>query len=147
MKIKRDKFEWWLTVNPDRLLDLFKILPEELNLDYSIDSLNRLEIFLINHYTAETIVLKENHTLLDNLSRYVGEVARRHLKKAKWDVILKDKKNIYYNIPIINAPYIFGEQFCPLYTITTAISRKYGNYLHSNVQDCIDKQNIAEMSE
>ncbi|MEO0041535.1 MAG: hypothetical protein RL329_983 [Bacteroidota bacterium] len=148
MKRKSDKlnklhnFELWVMLNSDRIRDLFTILPNELvqQLDYSLNSLIVFEKYLLDNYTYDSIIMKSNFTLLDNLSRYVGEVARRHLKDAKWDIYLENKKNIHYNIPLIVAPHIFAEQFCPIYTVTAALDRKHGNFLQKAVQDCIDRQ-------
>ncbi len=142
MDKKRDWFEWWLTINPDRIYELFDSLPTELveKLDYSVVSLLVFEEYLIVNYTYEDIIKEENREMLDNLSRYVGEVARRNLKEAKWDLYLKDKKNIYYNVPIISAPNIFGGMFCPLYSLTTAINRRKGDFLYKEIQSIINRQ-------
>lgn len=147
MNKKRDWFEWWLTINPDRIYELFEILPHSLveKLNYSLESLLVLEEYLLNNYTYDNIIQMEKKSILDNLSRYVGEVARRNLKEAKWDLYLKDKKNIYYNVPIISAPNIFGGMFCPSYVICRSLLRKegdalYGKYLYLVLMDEIDRQ-------
>lgn len=151
---RKDLFEWWVSVNPDRIITLFDTLPSPLvkQLDYSLMSLIPYEEYLLNNYTYEEIIKEENRTKLDDLSRYVGEVARRNLKNAKWDLYLKDKKNIYYNVPIISAPYIFGGMFCPSYVTCRAMLRHkgddlYGEYIYLVLKDEIERQKKAEMLE
>lgn len=143
---KNDSFENWVIDIGDKVAELLASLPPELSeqLNYSVQSLHVFEKYLMDNFTYETITLAENHQLLDKFSRYVGEVARRQLQKAQWDVIL-DKKNVYYGVPLIKAPFIANGEFCPIYTITAAVHKRVGNFLHFNIQGDIDRQKAADL--
>jgi hypothetical protein len=143
---KDDSFERWVMFSGDKIYELLSSLPLELSeqLDYSVHSLPIFESYLLAQFTFESLTSPENHQLLEKMARYVGEVARRNLKKAQWDVIL-DKKNAYYGVPLIKAPFIANGEFCPLYTITAAVHKRVGNFLHFNIQGDIDRQKAADI--
>jgi hypothetical protein len=142
---KGDSFELWVMFSGDKIYEFLSSLPPELSeqLDYSVHSLHIFESYLLEQFTFETLTSPENHQLLEKMARYVGEVARRNLKNAQWDVIL-DKKMLYYGIPMIKAPFIgINGGFFPLTTITTALDRKVGDFIYSNIQRDIDRQKAA----
>ncbi len=97
-----ENYNWWLTIMPDILMNI-KLLPKEVSvkLDYSVDSLNFLETYVISNYTIEELRMKEYKTVADLFSRYIGETFRKNLKDIIWEI---EKREEYfgYGFPLLN---------------------------------------------
>lgn len=136
MKTKED-FQIWLDVMEERILELKELLPREIaaKLDFSIESLQTLEDYLLERYESNEQIMMESEAnmILDRLGRYFGEVVRKNVDECTWTVFLDDKRNIYYRLPILSIlnPNYFND--CPIYDITTAIGRRTGNFLTRKV--------------
>ncbi len=95
-----DSFQEWLFFTSD-VVETFIEDFKELQLDYSPESLIRLEKWILAKYpTPEIFVENESAKVLDGMLRYVGQVYVKQLK-AKWDVVLDDKQYVYYSMPIV----------------------------------------------
>lgn len=111
---------------------------QNLNLDYSIDSLDTLENWILNNYD-EIKKLIEDRQMLDYLTVYIGETFRKHIG-GKWFIDLKNKKNVYYSMPVLTDPSFRGEVYkAPMTYATACIDRQKGNYIST-----ILKNNIRE---
>ncbi|MFN8437345.1 MAG: hypothetical protein U0V72_06840 [Cytophagales bacterium] len=82
-----ESFNWWLTIMPDQLLYL-NLFPKEVRnkLDYSIESLDVLEKYIIENYTMEELEDSAFKTMVDICARYIGETYIRNMVDLKWDM-------------------------------------------------------------
>lgn len=137
----REDFENWL-FQMDEALDKFKSsLPSEMSskLDYSIDSLDVLEKWMLEKFDNHTELLdKKNKTLQDQISRYIGETFRKKLK-CKWDIQIDDPKFAFYGLPILVEKDTSNTIVCPYTLSTTVISRKKHNFLSTILKNKINK--------
>ena len=112
---------------------------QNLTLDYSMQSLDDLEAWLLTHYDNHHILM-EDKKLLDYLTIYIGETFRKHLG-GKWFIDLKNKKNAYYSMPVLTDPSYRGEVYIASMTFATAcISRKDGQYISRILEYNIESQ-------
>lgn len=126
-----DWFQEWLMLLPDELEKLQKEL-NHLDLDYSPESLLRLEGWILENYPSTDAILDDQEKMtLDALLRYVGEVFKIHLQ-GKWDVVLDDPQYVFYNLPIIsfsgNIP-----NTSPLSLVTASIDRQTGEFIYDSL--------------
>jgi len=129
MEPTRDDFEHWLFAMDDRLEQLPDFLPIDIStkMDYSPSSLSILEKWLLNQYDGVKKILENSEKQrLDVLGCYVGETLRKKLAGI-WDIDLKDKKNAYYQIPVIKKQGCWTE--CPMTLVTAATDRRTGEYM------------------
>jgi hypothetical protein len=122
-----DWFQEWLVFLPDVLEQLIDKLPQ-LSLDYSPESLLRLEKWLLEQYPdVQSIRDKKEIFNLDAYLTYVGEVYKRNLK-GKWGV-QTDPNKVYFGRVIV----IFeGETpVSPLSEVLASIDRRRGDYMYS----------------
>lgn len=75
-----------------------------LDLDYSIKSLDGLESWIINT-VKDRFELKENPELLDLLTIYTGETFRKHIG-GKWFMDTEDNANAYYMMPVLTTHHL-----------------------------------------
>ncbi|MFD1407755.1 hypothetical protein ACFQ49_06225 [Kroppenstedtia eburnea] len=125
---ENDNFQYWLMEMGDLLDEFVEEMPSELQLDYSPQSLLRLEEWIISNY--KTIPeIESNSAILDKLARYVGETFRRNIGGI-WEIPLDNPKYVFYGIPQI----VFKDEtispFCPLISITTCVDRRRGDSLY-----------------
>lgn len=122
-----DSFHWWISSIPDFIDQLEEKLPDQIyaKLDGSIDSLEILGTYLIEHETIES--LQQKRELWDGLASYVGIIYEKRVLAAKWSMELQDSKNVYYGIPVLRAGQI--TTFAPHYEITTMLARKQPDFL------------------
>ena len=73
-----------------------------LHLDYSMQSLDDLEAWILAHYDDHHALIADRK-MLDYLTVYIGETFRKHLG-GKWFINLKNKKNVYYSMPVLTDP-------------------------------------------
>lgn len=107
-----------------------------LNLDYSIHSLDEIEKWIVTTYPTIN-QLKADHKMLDLLTIYIGETFRKHLG-GKWHMNTEDQENVYYMMPTLTSPEYSGEVYKSPRTFATAsIPRKKGNYMSSILRNCL----------
>lgn len=129
MTATRDDFEFWLFEMDDCLAEFICSLPTDISakLDYSADSLSILETWLLSQYENVHKVLKDSEKLtLDMTARYVGETFRKKLGGI-WNIDLKNKKNVYYRMPVIERPGSWIE--CPITLVAASTDRRSGNFM------------------
>jgi len=126
MPATRDDFQRWLFDMDDSLEELFAYLPADvaLAMDYTIDSLEAIEKWLLSKYETHQQV-KGDAEVLDMLSRYVGETIRK-VCGGSWDIEQTNEKNAFYRIPVIKKPGAFAE--CPVTLVTASLDRRRGDY-------------------
>lgn len=97
-------------------------------LDYSISSLDDMEIFIDGLGDGA-----REGELLNRCSRYVGEVFRKNLGGC-WDLCLDDPKNINFRLPVINRFSDIDLEFCPLAVVGNYVARKKRGLLREAVE-------------
>jgi hypothetical protein len=131
MAATRDDFEYWLCEMDNQLNLLLNNLPPNLSaqLDYSVGSLLILEEWLLANFAMLNDLLAESRKgQLDQISRYVGETFRKNVGGI-WNINLKDKKDAYYRIPVVEKKGKWTE--CPVSLVTASADRRRGNYIAS----------------
>jgi len=101
---------------------------QNLKLDYSIESLDEIEGWILANY-KEIKDLIADSKMLDYLTIYIGETFRKYIG-GKWYIDLKNKKNAYYSMPVLTDPSYKYEPYTATMTFATAcIARQKGNYI------------------
>lgn len=138
MSYTQDNFKKWIFLIGEKM-DLFTgdfARENNLNLDYSIHSLDEIEKWIITTYPTIN-QLKADHKMLDLLTIYIGETFRKHLG-GKWYMNTEDQENVHYMMPTLTSPEYSGEVYKSPRTFATAsIPRKKGNYMSSILRNCL----------
>lgn len=122
-------FEAWLTDMPEALDRFLEVVPEGLKLDFSADALGRLEEWLLGEYESlESYVERAPTVIVDGVSRYIGETLRTHLGGC-WDIILDNRKNVYFGMPVLIGAGGELTPVCPHFLATTLLDRRSGKFL------------------
>lgn len=132
-----DLFEFWLMDMDEALSRFFDVLPEGMRqgMDYSPDSLQVLEAWLLIKYSdTDVMLLTSESKLVDGAARYIGEVFRKNLG-GKWIIDFKDKKNAFYGLPQLSGIPGQRVQICPLTLVTTLADRRNGKFLQTIYQN------------
>ncbi|OYD07740.1 hypothetical protein [Paludifilum halophilum] len=129
---KADRFEVWLMEMEDVLDRFIEEMPNGLDLDYSPQSLIRLEEWILNQYPTVGNILKEHEKeKLDSLVRYVGQVYRKELA-GKWMIQLDHpKKDPFYGLPVVYFPGKNVDEISPHQEVITCVDRRRGDFLYT----------------
>lgn len=140
MSYTQNDFQDWIFNMSDKMDYFTEEFARENNLllDYSMESLESLERWIINNFkTIED--LKANPKLLDLLTIYIGETFRKQIG-GKWFMDLENKENAYYHMPVLTSPDYKGVKFkSPLTYATASIDRRKGNYISTILKNNIEK--------
>lgn len=131
MNKAREEFEYWLADMDDALDRFLQSLPTDVSsrLDYSVDSLNALESWILASYTDSEDMLADGQSAnLNGAARYIGETMRRILG-GHWDIDLKNKNNVYFGLPVITGFSSPPTPQCPMTLATATASRRDGKFL------------------
>ena len=129
-----DLFQYWLMDLPDTLNRFIDSKPLYIRdqLDYSIESLDIIEKYLLSKYSHNNEIIQEPADILNGYySIYVGETFRKVLRDKTdrdpntWKIELDDVDYAFYNLPIIKVGAYTG---CPRTLVTACLDRKKGNY-------------------
>lgn len=127
-----EAFTWWLTCMED-VLKYKCLLPNKVSslLDYSINSLDALEEYMLQNFTIETIYHEENKYALDFFTRYVGKTFFQNIPNLKWEFIL-DEKDFYFGDVVLvkNNNELFTKK-SPLSFVVASLDRKTGTYIRN----------------
>ncbi len=108
-KEERQKtFKIWLSELDHRIQEWIIRLDDlklDLNLDYSEESLQRVESFLLKHYDASALSDKSMNVELDAVVSYIGETMKRLIEGARWKIYLDDDTNLFFGLPCILTKY------------------------------------------
>ena len=136
MAYTQDDFEDWIILI-DFKMDYFTgefAKEQNLKLDYSIESLDELEGWILANY-KEVNDLIADRKMLDYLTVYVGETIRKNLG-GKWVIDLENKENVFYSMPVvINPDRKRAILLCPLTLSTASIDRQKGNFISTVVKN------------
>ncbi len=130
MGYTQENFEEWVSYIPEKMEQFTNEFAKEnhLILDYTMDSLDDLEKWILDHYSNAQELIADSWTL-DRLTIYLGETVRNYIG-GRWVIDLKNKKNAYYGMPALTDPYYQDKlRISPMPDATACISRKKGNYI------------------
>lgn len=136
---KKEGFQLWIFTISDDLEELIIDFNKKgINLDYTIDSLDTIENWILQNFqSVEILIADENKFLLDKLSKYVGEIFIKNTGGG-WHLELENKKDVYFNIPTVISENI-SSPIAPLTMLTACISRNKGNYISTVLKNQINK--------
>ena len=121
----------WISYIPDKM-DRFThefAGNNHLILDYTMASLNDLEMWILSHYQDANELLDDS-SMLDYLTIYIGETFRGYLD-GEWSIDLRDNENAPYPVLLLMDTANRGEtQVSPMALVTECISRNKGNYIN-----------------
>src|SRR5262245_51374817 len=121
----------------DALAAFLATLPEDIRgrLDYSAQSLDALEGWLLSRYTdPKQLLAPEAASVLDGAARYLGETIRKEMG-GTWEIKLDDPKYVYYRIPQLTGFSPTPTPISPFPLITASIDRKTGTFLRTVVEN------------
>jgi len=133
-KIKAEKqqnFDAWVQTIDERIYDWFSYLEKDIKqrLDYSIDSLNVVEEYLVSKYSLQDFRDQQNKNEIDAAASYIIKVFELNWPKAKYVIELDDIKNILYNRPAIITQPKIGMAFSPYQILPSTINlRRIGGF-------------------
>ena len=143
MAYTKENFEEWIILIDSKMEYFTDAFAKEnnLKLDYSIESLDRIENWILTNY-SEIKDLIGDVKILDYLTVYIGETFRKHIG-GEWFIDLKNKKNAYDSMPVLTSPDYIGEVYkAPMTYATACINRKKGNYISTILKNCMENMNI-----
>ncbi len=127
-------FQHWLIDIPKALERLMQRLPLEVKekLEYSVESLDVLEEYLLNQYASIQEIKQAPPDILNGYAIYVGETFRKVLADKTdrdpniWTIELDRSDYVFYNLPLIKIGAYID---CPMTLVTASLDRRRGNYL------------------
>lgn len=132
---KKEDFQYWLFGMDDDIEKLKREVSEFSNLDFSVNSLEIIENWILKNFKSkEELLIDNNKFLLDKMSKYVGEVFRKNLG-GKWYLELENKNDAYYGIPAVKGGHDMSSPIAPATLLTACISREKGDYISSILQN------------
>jgi hypothetical protein len=134
-------FDSWVAEMDTALGRFTRALPTSVSsrLDYSLESLDALESWLINRYQSiDALMQGTEKQALDGAARYVGEVFRRTLN-WHWEIRLDDPKYVYYRLPQLSRSPQSCTPVCPFTLATAAIDRRNGSYLSRILRNMVQR--------
>jgi hypothetical protein len=140
--LTRDDFEEWLFLMSDKLeaFEVFFKKETGKDLDYSVQSINEVEAWLLTKFESPDDILKqENKEILDLVIRYIGDTFRKNLK-AKWTIDLENEKNAYYQLPVITAEKV-SSPIAPHTLVTASLDRRRGTFIPIVLNNAIKEVN------
>jgi len=135
--ISEEDFEGWVEFMDTTLNQFFDELPEAMRdeLDFSLESLDVLESWLLNRYASPAEILQPSENWsIDRASRYVGETLRR-LAGGEWDLVRSDPSAAFYGLPVIKNAKGWTE--CPASLVTASLARREGDFIKNVVSTLI----------
>jgi hypothetical protein len=132
---KEDNYTWWLNIMPDEMPRL-SILPKVIRdrLDYSLDSLDLIEDYIRENYSAEELKEKKNRYARDLFARYIGETFRKNNSELFWSFVSDNEQDEYFGIPVLASIGVGVPPMTPTVWVTELISQREGHFLRSRVK-------------
>jgi hypothetical protein len=130
-----EEFKDWLASKNSRLHDFINSLPPVLQnqLDYSIESANALEAWLLEKYPEYKLALNTSEfPIIDACGIYVGEVFRKALG-GEWTIELEDNEHAFQGVPGIDS-FRSNRTVVPVYPrtwVTASIDRRTGRFIYT----------------
>jgi hypothetical protein len=126
----------------DDTLDRFlaSVTPDERRLlDYSLESLDVVErVILLKYPSTAAMLARDQAASANEIACYIGETFRKSAG-GKWTIRLDDPKFVFYGLPILVGGKGFKTPECPLTLATATADRRRGNYLRTNLTNCLKR--------
>ena len=122
MAYTKENFEEWIILIDSKMEYFTDVFAKEnnLKLDYSIESLDEIENWILNNYREIKDLINDTKTL-DYLTVYIGETFRKH------------------SMPVLTSPDYIGESYiAPMTFATACINRKKGDYISTILKNCLE---------
>jgi hypothetical protein len=128
---QRETFETWVTFLDDRIDEWKEPLSEEIQkaLDYSPQSLNVLEEYVLQNYTRESFKDDSLNFVMDAMVSYMGETLRSNLPDSFWQIELDDESDFNYALPSLKVPT--GPAICPHILFKRLLAKRKGDFLYN----------------
>jgi uncharacterized membrane protein (UPF0182 family) len=132
---KEDNYTWWLNIMPDEMPRL-SILPKEIRdrLDYSLDSLDVIERYILSNYTVDELKDRRNKFARDLFVRYIGETFRKNVPDLYWSFEAENEKDAYFGIPVLMAAAEGVPPLTPTLWVTELPGQKDVGFLRSRLK-------------
>ena len=140
MSLDEEEFQKWLADMDYMLGQFFAKLPRSMRsrLDYSVESLDVLEGWILSRYERIDDMLRKSETvILDGCARYIGETFRRHLG-GYW--YINREQYTYDGLPLVGGFGKFVAPLCPVTYATACIDRQFGNFISTILRRNIKRQ-------
>jgi hypothetical protein len=126
-----DQFQTWLT-HMDDAIEAFVASAEEplrRQLDGTPASLDKLEAWLLSRYASVADNRPASEAMfIRGAARYLGEIL--HIATgSKWTIENRDKKFVYFGLPILHDGKFGQTPACPMTMVTASLDRRTGRYL------------------
>ncbi|MFV0383878.1 hypothetical protein [Paracoccus sp. (in: a-proteobacteria)] len=133
-KTLRDHFEEWHASMYVYMDNLRAAVPDNIVLDYSLDSLLPLERWVLDRYPDVESARAELGGLAGAAGAYLGETVRK-AAGGKWRMD-DNEKSVFHGFPVL-VEIRGSKTISPLTLITASTDRRKGDYLHSVARYCI----------
>jgi hypothetical protein len=133
--MNQKEFDVWVESLDTELETLLSSLPKKVSeqLDYSLESIIKLEEFLLDRFKDRNDLERaENSRLVNQLTAYVGQSICCTLG-GHWAIELADKEHMYFGEPVVVHPSYVMEY--PASYIFAPVTRRTGRYLSLEVQN------------
>lgn len=136
---RKEEFDIWVDTLDVFIETALDLLPEKVSkqMDYSVQSLNVLEEYLLATYKSEQFQSIENKELFGGLAAYFGETARQNAVNGFWSIDLVNKKNAYYNLPVMISEKV-KFTISPYQLIVSSFDRNTGTFLSTIATNFIE---------
>lgn len=137
--VTRDDFEYWLADMDDALDRFLERLPAQMRqqLDYTAASLDTLESWVLTTYpSTQAMVERDQAQIVDGAARYIGETFRRAVG-GRWDIDLKNRKNVFFGVPILTGFEERPTPVSPLALATASADRRTGTFLRTVLENIV----------
>lgn len=109
MNEEQEKFELFLFEMDDAFEHFIdKAAASGFTLDYSIESLDRLEEFSLSPKSSTF----DQEDFIHNAARYLGETVRR-VYGGKWQLEIDNPKHLFYGLPVLTGHAPSEVKLCP----------------------------------
>jgi hypothetical protein len=132
---KEDNYTWWLNIMPDEMPRL-SILPKAIRerLNYSMESLDLIEAYIRENYTADELKDRKNRYARDLFARYIGETFRKNASDLFWSFESSNEQDEYFGIPVLASIGGHVPPMTPTIWVTELIAQQEGHFLRSRVK-------------
>lgn len=132
---KEDNYTWWLNIMPDEMPRL-SILPRAIRerLNYSMESLDLIEDYIRENYTAEELKDRRNRYARDLFARYIGETFRKNLSDLFWSFESSNAQDEYFGMPVLASIGGGVPPMTPAIWVTELAAQQERHFLRSRVK-------------
>ena len=149
--VKLENFNAWILTIDERIYDWMHYLPKQQveKFDYSVKSLDEVEIYLIKNYELNDLQDKTNNQIkfeIDAAASYVLKVFQLNWPKTVFTIELDDERNILFNRPAIRLVPPIGMDFSPFGIIPSTLNlKRVGGF--RKIYEALEKRYFTEFGD